>query len=1109
MTLRKWFHTLLVMMVCANAFGAAGKPNNAKPVKVYILSGQSNMVGIGQVSGGTVRWGDEILNPVVSVYAGSYSPKVDYDRMTPITTKALPAYGGTKPAPFPGGGTHVVRGFIRMKTTGVYEFNPGYGDSTYNIMAVDGREVYRREVGKEPVRVGFKFEGGKKYPFKITFLTDAANGLGWSWRTDIPGTLDTVVKVDKKFPHLIDDKGNWAVRDDVWYTGVVTATANKWLTVGCGANAVSIGPELQFGHIMGDYHEEPVILIKASQGNRSLAWDILPPESERYSFEGRTYAGSKDTSPSWIEGQEKTPVNWYAGKQYDDFVQGVHDVLDNFGANFPQYKDRGYEIAGFAWWQGHKDGNAAHASRYEFNLVNLINSFRKEFDAPKAPFVIGTIGFGGWDMAGPHVTVANAQLAVSGDTGKYPAFAGNVLTAETRDFWIDHTLSPRNQDFHYNGNAEIYLNVGDALGRAMVGLRERQCTLTIQSPVERQVIQRNGENGAHVVVSGVIEGDADFVEAKAELSAGAERGKSVGWTVMARGGDIDERAFFGKIALEAGGWYRVSIRARLGEEVVAQSSIMNVGVGDVFITAGQSNSANYGRPRQAAKDDRVVYYNGNNFVPALDPIPGGCGNNGSVWPLVGDLLVQTQKVPICFRSASLTWTQVAHWMPGARLGDFMLYDNLVACVNAFGKYGVRAVLWHQGESDSLAKTSAETYGSRLKTIIESLDKEAGYEIPWFVAQASFHPGSKASEEKEVARGQQGLWERGIARRGPVTDDLGEAYRSDGVHFNQLGLTTHAERWFKVLCADDKALGQETPVEVLQADFLKLKFGMFLHYNMATYQGVQWVEGYPSPAEFNPGGPVDTDAWADAAVSAGMTYGVLTVKHVGGFCLWDSAYTTYDVMHPDCPYQQDLVAQFIKSFKSRGLKVGLYYCWRNPGFGDKFKVLPPECDPATYTLAEQNEFQTAQIAELLTRYPDVFYIWHDALDDQVMPAAEIMTLMRSIEPNVLASANWWSWAKKGTPYVDIAVKETRHFPDTNQAPGETCWKLEQGWFWNTGYHAAGAESILGHMAKAHARHSNFLLNVAPNRQGAFEPSSIEALAEIGRLLRKQGTDGPLK
>jgi len=300
-------------------------------------------------------------------------------------------------------------------------------------------------------------------------------------------------------------------------------------------------------------------------------------------------------------------------------------------------------------------------------------------------------------------------------------------------------------------------------------------------------------------------------------------------------------------------------------------------------------------------------------------------------------------------------------------------------------------------------------------------------------------------------------------------------------------------------AEDRA-GPEArkPLKALQVDFLRLRFGMFIHYNLATYKGVQWVAGYHSPADFNPGGKVDTDAWADAAVSAGMTYGVLTAKHVAGFCLWDSQHTTYDVMNPDCPYQQDLVAQFIRSFKGRGLKVGLYYCWRHPGFKEEFKVLPPECDPATHSPKEQIEFQKKQIAELAERYPDVFYIWNDALDDRIMPAAEALAFVRSLRPDILASSNWWSWGKKGTPYVDIAVKELRDFPEDNTAPGETCWKLEQKWFWNEGFRAGSAKGVMGRMATAHSRNSNFLLNVGPDRQGKIIESSIKALAEIGKL-----------
>jgi len=303
----------------------------------------------------------------------------------------------------------------------------------------------------------------------------------------------------------------------------------------------------------------------------------------------------------------------------------------------------------------------------------------------------------------------------------------------------------------------------------------------------------------------------------------------------------------------------------------------------------------------------------------------------------------------------------------------------------------------------------------------------------------------------------------------------------------------------------KPLDTTESVKELQQEFRKLRFGMFIHYNMATYHGVQWVEGYPDPSTFDPGGRIDTDAWADAAVSAGMTYGVLTAKHVGGFCLWDSKYTTYDVMHPDCPYKEDLVAQFIQSFKSRGLKVGLYYCWRHPGFGDaeKHKVLPPECDPATHGLEEQIEFQQKQIAELLERYPDVFYLWNDALDPHIMPAEEARKFIKGIRPDVIASSNWWDWGKKGTPYVDIAVKEMRHFPEGNTTPGETCWCLEQKWFWREGTLSKTARQVLDLMTTVHSRNSNFLLNVGPDRNGKIAESSVMTLAELGRLWGSKG------
>ena len=142
-------------------------------------------------------------------------------------------------------------------------------------------------------------------------------------------------------------------------------------------------------------------------------------------------------------------------------------MLDNFDKEFPHWKGRGYEIEGFAWWQGDKDRYVeAHAVRYEQNLVRLIKTLRKEFKAPQAKFVVATLGQTAKDAAPSNdKLILDAQLAVDGTTGKYPEFKGNVSTVYT------HPLSQGGaSNSHYNGNAQTYMDVGVAMGEAMVDL---------------------------------------------------------------------------------------------------------------------------------------------------------------------------------------------------------------------------------------------------------------------------------------------------------------------------------------------------------------------------------------------------------------------------------------------------------------------------------------------------------------------------------------------------------------------------------------------------------------------------------------------------------------
>lgn len=314
-------------------------------------------------------------------------------------------------------------------------------------------------------------------PVQVYIMLGQSNMLGFGKvePSDAMGTLAWVTQNTEKYPQLVNEDGQWTTRKDVRYVHVMqrndkmSVMRNEWLTP-----KNSFGPELGFGYVMGHVHEQPVLLLKACIGNRSLGWDLLPPGSEQYEFDGKIYAGYKESPLSWDKGTDPEPIKWYAGKQYDDDTNNAKAVLENLAEYYPDYQGQGYEVAGFVWWQGHKDQNPAHASRYEQNLVRLIKRLREDFDAPNAKFVLATIAFDGEKISGNGLKIVEAQLAVSGETGNYPEFENNVKTIDARPFWRSADVSPnKRQGYHYFHNAETYMEVGDSLGRAMAELLEK------------------------------------------------------------------------------------------------------------------------------------------------------------------------------------------------------------------------------------------------------------------------------------------------------------------------------------------------------------------------------------------------------------------------------------------------------------------------------------------------------------------------------------------------------------------------------------------------------------------------------------------------------------
>ncbi len=495
-----------------------GKPGDAtKPVKVYILAGQSNMVGMGDISGarpphpsvylsadpaiipgimpaGTGRvksacqwiWrnvpalkshgvypsadANAAAGAKVAIYQGAYDPDADYTKSTPARTSTMPL--GTVTASVPtldGPSTAVASAFINVPVSGTYQVHVGFGDSTHAIATLDGREVYRKEPGGKPALTKTTLKAGKRYPLHITYLQGGSAAL-WLEQVDLVGQGDlvTLTKKDGKFPYLIDAEGNWTVRNDVWFQEArltegkgapMSAESNKKCLPKCNA----IGPEVGFGFVMGEFHGEQVLLIKTAQGNRSLQFDFRPPSS-----------GKLD------------PDSEFEGYEYRAMVKGVRDTLANIDKVVPGYQGQGYEIAGFGWFQGHKDGGSTKED-YEKALVNLIKDLRKDLNAPDMKAVVASVGFNGYRlMSGSWKGVWEAQMAV-GDPKQHPDFAGNVASVDTRDFWREVEESPRSQDYHYHRNPEFYLLAGEAMGRAMVRLMGGQAEDIPKSDRETKV----------------------------------------------------------------------------------------------------------------------------------------------------------------------------------------------------------------------------------------------------------------------------------------------------------------------------------------------------------------------------------------------------------------------------------------------------------------------------------------------------------------------------------------------------------------------------------------------------------------------------------------------
>ena len=375
----------------------------------------------------------------------------------------------------------------------------------------------------------------------------------------------------------------------------------------------------------------------------------------------------------------------------------------------------------------------------------------------------------------------------------------------------------------------------------MASVRAETAAITINAPVRYQVVQRStagdptaadrpGDLGhGCVTVTGETPVLHEVTEAWLRVVPLVDAfGSGCDWTQATL--ECDGTRFTARADVPAGGWYRIEIRLEGNGNVVAEGDVSPVGVGEVFIVAGQSYMAGCHAVSMSVEDAlgrvaatspespswRVAHDPQPAIVTRIDDktaallrdwgrvldlrFPRGESSpfRGSVWPALGNQLMPLLRVPLGFIHVAVGSTTVAQWQPQG-----VLYANLRDAVRLGSDH--RAVLWGLGESDAIANTPTREYIEGMRLIRSALVSETGLDRPWIVGKTTIHPayGSNPIGERAIRDAVDRLWGEDGFVRGPDTDVLDGlgVHRADdehGGHYTELGQRRAALLWFAAI-----------------------------------------------------------------------------------------------------------------------------------------------------------------------------------------------------------------------------------------------------------------------------------------------------------------------
>lgn len=239
-------------------------------------------------------------------------------------------------------------------------------------------------------------------------------------------------------------------------------------------------------------------------------------------------------------------------------------------------------------------------------------------------------------------------------------------------------------------------------------------------PTDGQIVQRGGALE--------VEGHLGLQAYAAELAlmpVGAKGVVNADWHVVPERPRLG--TYHGELHPEPG-WYWLYARA-WGQTRIAIDPPVRVGVGELFVIAGQSNAAGSSGELHMPTTPwmRSARLSGDQLAWGNGADPQVLGAAGSPWPVVGDRLGTRLHMPIGMINVAEGGTGIHEWQPGK-----LHYQRLLAALKAAGPGRVRAVLWQQGEND--LGMPEDAYYQALGTLIRSVRAEV--DVPWLIAISS-------------------------------------------------------------------------------------------------------------------------------------------------------------------------------------------------------------------------------------------------------------------------------------------------------------------------------------------------------------------------------------